>query len=221
MSLLIAISGSGGGNKGPQGIYPCLQQLYGSDNLRILPFETLPNDIDKNVEEVSKVVLSNAASYKNIYLVGYSMGGAVAALAANKINDTHQGTVKGLVFLDTQTDGLIVLKKLKIPALFYHGKEDQCFPAWQIESVYRSYSGPKRMVELEGLDHDLSQGSASSKEFSQDLAKDIFAEISNFFFNEGLKEPNERNEIITRSISLTPKEKNSALYDFFLSFFQK
>lgn len=208
MNLLITISGCGGGHMGPQEIYPCLQKNYGNGSLKILPFETLPDNIQDNVNRVSEIALKNLDSFENIYLIGHSMGGAVAALAAHKLNETTDKTVKGLVLINPQTEGLQVLKKLTIPVLFYHGKEDQIFPTWQIESTYNAYSGPKRMIELEGLDHDLTQdsGRSKSKKFKNDLTKDLFSEISKFFFNGDIEEIQRENEILSRAIPCTPQK---------------
>jgi pimeloyl-ACP methyl ester carboxylesterase len=188
--------------------------------LKFLPIDTLPNVVLENVERVTKIAQEQLCFYDNIYLAGHSMGGAIAALAAHEINKIAEGSVKGVVLIGTQTDGLQVLKEIRVPILFYHGKEDEYFPTWQIESIYTNYPGPKMMVALEGLDHDLGvQGHSKSNGCSHDLARDFIAEFSNFFFSLNhdtyLEAP---KEIISRKVTLTPK---SGLFQRIGAFFSK
>lgn len=193
MTLLIAISGTGGGNRGPQGIY----QLLGQQT-NILPIDTFPGEVDKNVEKVRQISLDQFKAYENIIFMGHSMGGAVAVRAASEVNKLAPGRVKGIVLLSTQTEGLQILKDLAIPVLFYHGQEDEIFPSWQMKTPYNRCAGPKRMVLLEGLDHDLGR-KGKSKEYAHDLAKDVLSEMNNFFADP-------KAEIITRQVHLTPKK---------------
>lgn len=200
---IIAISGCGGGNKGPQEIYRYLEKACQSHSLKIVRFDTLPDDELGNVDGVSNIALEIIRSGGNIYVVGHSMGGGVAALAAHQLNQIHPRTVKGLVLIDTQTEGLQVLQRLVIPVLFYHGREDEIFPVWQIESHYQRYSGPKRMVEIKDLDHNLRhvRYPTKSEVYTRDLALDLFSEITDFFFTRGVK----KEEIVTRELVLTHK----------------
>lgn len=180
MRQIIAISGCGGGNEGPQGIYPQLKSSFLGDNVSVLPLDTLPNDIEKNVQKVKALALK-VQGQGDLYLMGYSMGGAVAAQAAYELNQTKEGTVKGVVLLNSQTDGLQLLKDLKIPVLFYRGKEDQVVPSWQAEGPYNKYSGPKKLVELEGLDHGFKKHKSFGR-YKESLAQDLQSEINEFFF---------------------------------------
>ncbi len=176
-NLLIAISGCGGGTQGPQGIY----QLFSKhcDYADILPFDTLPEDVQENAARISKIAQEHFD--RSIILVGHSMGGAIAAQAAYALNQNGESPVKGLVLINTQPEGMQALKELNIPVLFYNGKNDEVFPSWQVESIYEGYKGRKRKVEIEGLDHDLTTRDKNA------LANDALAEIKGFFF-EGSEE---------------------------------
>lgn len=182
MNILITISGCSGGNKGPQGIYTSFNRFAEDGRLSIINVETVPDDINANVKRVSDIA-REALEKGNVYLLGYSMGGAVAALVAAELKQAGGANVKGLILLDTQTDGLHVLKGLKIPVLFYHGKEDQVFPLAQIKSMSRRCQGPKKIVVVEQLDHDLNLHHGKLKDLTTVLANDIFNEISRFFFS--------------------------------------
>lgn len=211
MNLFITVSGCGGGAEGPQGIYQHLQKSEENSSLKVLPFDTLPNDTKTNVENVARLVLENQGNYKNIYLVGHSMGGAIVTQAAHQLNEKSAGSVKGIVLLNTQVEGLNDLKKTTIPVLFYHGKEDQYFPIWQYNSIYKRCLGPRRVVHLENLDHDFAPGKNGPKlkGLTQDLASDLLAEISSFFLKDTQAES--QTEIITRPIALSRKESRFTL----------
>ena len=203
MKVLIAISGCGGGNQGPQGIYPELQKLYENDSLKVLPFDTLPDDVEANVERVSKIASQHLGTGKAIYLMGHSMGGAVAAQAAAELNQGTEKPVKGVVLLNSQTDGLQYLDDLNIPVLFYQGEADDVFPPWQIESTFKYYPGIKKMVKIGGLDHGLSNGNIpASEEFTQSLSKDLYSEVSSFLFNGSCK-----SIIVSKTISAPLKSR--------------
>lgn len=198
MSLIIAISGYSGGKQGPNRVYSHLQNFStGEGPFTIFPIETLPNSIQKNVDLVTEIALENFKNYECIYLIGYSMGGAVAVQAAYDLNQKIEGLVKGKIFISTQTDGLNVLKNLDLPVLFYHGKEDRDIRFWEAEYVYDSYTGIKKMIIVEGLDHCLATENSysKSKEFSLKIASDIYSEISEFF-----AKPQEKNEVSAKAI---------------------
>lgn len=195
MNLFIAISGCSGGNRGPQGIY---QQFKKNDIFDILPVNTIPDDIENNVLQITSIALEKLKSYKNIFLIGYSMGGAIAVKAAKQLNDSGS-KISGLALLSTQTDGLHDLKSLNVPVLFCHGSEDLYFPIWQITSIFNGYNGPKKMVVIDEVDHDftLSQEKMHSN-YSSELCKMVFMEITEFFLAKA--ERSSIGEVVNKKI---------------------
>lgn len=191
MRQIIAISGSSGGNQGPQGVYSELQSHYQDETLSVSRLETSPDEIDGNVEKVLKA----AEKADEVYLMGYSMGGAIAAIAAGQLGDK----LKGVVLLNTQTEGLYCLKDVNVPVLFYHGSEDEYFPKWQVEGLFQDYSGPKKWIELEGLNHGFRSPQGG---YTKTLAKELHSEISHFFFEESYLEENGTE--ITKSLPADP-----------------
>lgn len=179
-SLIVAISGSGGGNRGPQGIYRQFEKLEGP-GIRVVAVDTIPDDVPRNSEKVTQLILSQKQLPQSVYLVGYSMGGAVAAIAAYELSQKHEGLVKGVVLLSSQTDGLRALFELNIPVLFYHGQKDSIFPLWEMESIYARLPGQKKMVQAVGLEHSLAPNGLKSSRHTHQLAQDVVKEISDFF----------------------------------------
>lgn len=212
-SLFLTISGYSGGNSGPQGVYKLLENDK-HDGVKIVSIKTIPNKIEANVQLTCATALKNLASHDGIYLVGYSMGGAVAAQAAYELYQKIGPKLKGVVLLATQSDGLEALRDLNIPVLFYHGKKDSVCPAWQTEGSFRQCIGNKKMIEIEGLDHDLGYLNEvkPSKNHAQDLARDIFNEISTFFLNAPAEKDLSDNiiskELPRTIVQLQPKKGN-------------
>lgn len=215
--LLLAISGSRGGDQGPQGVYKLFQKKFSNNSLHIQPVYTLPEDVLKNVNQITRIASDQLNSYENVYVMGYSMGGEIAVRVAYELNKTGKNRIKGLVLLATQTEGMHILKELNIPVLFYHGKEDEFFPTWQIETVFEKYQGPKKMIEIEQVGHNFApKGALSLKSYTQVLAKHIFVEISDFFSKtkNGVKvsEVNPISKEISFTHSYTLQDKMKACF---------
>ena len=155
--LLIGVSGCGGGSRGPRrNFYKRLQYHLASHDhhVAVIPMETIPDNINDNIERMVQLIQDNSDKYRNIYLMGWSMGGAVAVLSAYKMN-TERSTcpVKGLILLATQSEGTQPLQVLNIPVLFCHGDADDTVPLWMLEGTYQKYHNRKRILIFQGLDH--------------------------------------------------------------------
>lgn len=169
--LIIAISGAGGGSSGPQGFYDQLKPYLANEDISVIQMETIPGNIHDNVSRVAETVSLNFDRFRNIYLMGWSMGGAIAILSAYQINIEKQtDTIKGLVLLAPQSDGIQLLKELKVPILFCHGKKDETVPLWTVQARYDQYQGMKEIVLFEGLDHDFSLNGTKTKSPIQYIA---------------------------------------------------
>ncbi len=194
MRQVIAISGCSGGDQGPQGVYSELQSRYQNDSLSISPLDTSPDEIDGNVEKV-KELAREVEGVKEVYLIGYSMGGVIAAQAAHEL----KGKVKGLVLLNSQIEGLQYLNDLDIPVLFYQGKKDEIFPGWQMKSTFQGYKGPKKWIALEGLDHGFKNPQIQGR-YTRTLASELHSEMSSFFFEKSHQK--EDGTEVNKSISV-------------------
>lgn len=217
--LVVAISGSDGGNQGPQGIYKQFKSHWKDrDVIKVISIDTTPNQILANIEKVTQTVLKNQ-SYKSIYLVGYSMGGAVAALSAYHLSCELSSSVDGVVLIGTQTDGILSLSELNIPVLFYHGKEDLIFPIWQIDSVYKSIKASKKMVQIEGVGHNFAPAGKRylSASDTKKLASDVVTEISSFILESKAQEKSLQSKVVTKELHLS--QSKGILDKFRTSFF--
>ena len=172
--LIIAISGTGGGSAGPQDFYSRLPSYLGSEDITVIQMETIPDNIHDNVSRVAETVSLNFDRFRNIYLMGWSMGGAIAILSAYQMNIEKQtDTIKGLILLAPQSDGIHLLKGLKVPVLFCHGEKDETVPLWTVQQNYEQYQGLKEIVLFEGLDHDFSLNGKKTESSFLYIAKQI------------------------------------------------
>jgi surfactin synthase thioesterase subunit len=172
-NLIIGISGCGGGSKGPAGLYQFLKKNIGSD-CKFLALETTPNDVFNNIEKVQQVVISELDKRQvDIYLMGYSMGGAVAAIAAQMIQERQKGAIKGVILLSSQTEGLQVLKSLDSPLLMIHGEKDEYFSARDLTTIFQGCPQRKNMLVVEQGGHNLMPNSKVSSSNILDLALKI------------------------------------------------
>lgn len=157
MKLLICISGSGGGNSGPNGLYNFLQTYLTKHDFRVLQFDTLPNGVEPNVNKLIKLILTHFNVYKDIYLMGWSMGGAVAINVAYYINhvngDLSPAKIKGVVLLATQEAEMNNINFLDIPILFIHGKEDHALPCDISLTLYNKYKYDKDLFIINNVGH--------------------------------------------------------------------
>ena len=82
---IVAVSGCSGGNKGPVGLYESLGKKYLDHDVKFHAIDTTADDIEVNIDKVIRAASESSHAFEKTYLMGYSMGGAVAALAAEKM----------------------------------------------------------------------------------------------------------------------------------------
>lgn len=156
MTNLIAICGCSGGEKGPQSIYTHFTKLSTHTEMKYLPYTTIPDNIKKNAIKVVALVKGQfLKTQRPTILIGHSMGGAAAVLAAKLLDEENPLFLKGLVLINPQTEGLYHLQSVKAPMLFIHGSKDSFFPLWQLESSIYRHKGAHQKILLPGLGHDL------------------------------------------------------------------
>lgn len=180
-NLIIGVSGCSGGEKGPAGLYKFLAKNSGSD-CKFFALPTLPEDLLGNIEKVEQVVASQLhKQYADVYLMGYSMGGAVAAIACEKIEKKNPGSIKGVILLSSQTEGLQVLKSLNVPLLMIHGGQDEYFPAGTLQRIFTELPQKKEWMLIEQGTHNLMPHAKISLDNTSNLAQNISKQIKSFF----------------------------------------
>ncbi len=215
-NLLLTISGAGGGSKGPQGIYPLLGQLFQESSIDVISVDTIRDDANGTINRVASIAEESFSAYDGIYLMGYSMGGGVAACAAHRINQLAPGKVKGVCLLATQTDGLGALLELDIPTLFYVGENEQYFPERELDSVFKRLKAKKKMIIVDNLDHSLRAESSCFRRntrCTEKLAGNVFDEFSTFF----LQSSSEATSLKIKSSAFQTKSPLNSLFQSFLS----
>lgn len=180
---IVAVSGYSGGGEGPLGLYATLKKQPPS-KMDFIPIDTIPNDIENNVKKVVAEALSNQEPEGGVYLMGYSMGGAVAALSAYQLQQSNPGVIKGVILLSPQTDGLSALANLNLPVLAFIGEGDEYFTPREITRSLKDVQ-KKEICIIEGVGHNLGKNKTRS---SGDLAK-LLTKVNHEFtkyFNQPL-----------------------------------
>lgn len=159
MKLIICVSGSGGGNGGPFGVYNYLQNYYCPNEFQIVLYDTIPRDVHNNVDVIINFISKIYKSYSEIYLIGWSMGGATVVNVAHKINNILKFcTINGLVLLATQSAEIENVYKLNISLLLIHCKNDAVLSYRISERIYNKYNNNnKKLIIVDGIGHHFTR----------------------------------------------------------------
>lgn len=108
---------------------------------------------------------------ERIFLMGESLGGAVAVEVASKfpaaglILESTMINARSLAirtmpilppsfYLRTKFDNIGKLKKLRIPTLIIYGTEDTTIPPSHSRKLFEAANGPKKLIAIEGAGHN-------------------------------------------------------------------
>jgi alpha-beta hydrolase superfamily lysophospholipase len=116
--------------------------------------------------------LARLAPARPRFIVGHSLGGAIAAELARRrsdaagvvleatftsVKDLISGTAWGLLPLDLlltqEFDTLKKIPDIKVPLLVVHGTRDAVVPYEMGEKLYEAAKGPKQLIKVEGGSH--------------------------------------------------------------------
>jgi dienelactone hydrolase len=87
-----------------------------------------------------------------VYLIGWSMGGAVVIQAAN--SDCGKKCVKGVITLAGQTKGSEEISNLNVSILILHGTHDRCLWPNCADWLFKRANWPKTKILLNGSAHE-------------------------------------------------------------------
>lgn len=156
-SLLITTCGCGGGMYGPNGLYMYLKEKL-RGNFDVITCDTVPNKIAPNVKILlDKIYNLDMNLYSNIYLIGWSMGGATVIRTAHLVNNVFKNKsrkISGLVLFSTQLGFTRDIKYLNIPIFFVHGKNDSVLSHEISERLYDNYEYHKMILLIENCCHN-------------------------------------------------------------------
>lgn len=179
MKLLITTCGSGGGNSGPDGIFEYFQSFLGN-TFQVFNCKTYPNKIGINVGYLLRLIDESIHyGFKEIYLCGWSMGGATVIQAAYYANTTYNpNPVKGIILFATQGAKTDLINKIDIPILFIHGKNDSVLSFNISEKMHNNYKYNKKILLLNGFGHNFKNNKINNQEFARYVVNEIVV-----FFN--------------------------------------
>lgn len=123
--------------------------------------------------------LAKIAPGRQRYIVGHSLGGAIAAELARRrpdaaglvleatftsvrdmIDQSPWGFLPVGLILTQEFDTLSKVRELRMPVLVTHGTRDSIVPFQMGERLYEAVPGPKRFVRVEGAGHHNLSGAA-------------------------------------------------------------
>lgn len=152
-SLVLCISGSGGGNGGPSSIYHKLS----IPSFEIVSLDTFAKNITMNFANLVNIIDTNKDRYKDVFLIGWSMGGPAVLQTAYFVNKyIKKDFVKAVILLAAQNKEAEILSQLDIPVYFIHGGSDTVIPPSISELEYSKYNGPKKFNIIDNDTHNFN-----------------------------------------------------------------
>ena len=109
-------------------------------DITTLTNRTMGNDAVESARKVSSIMLEEAKTTNNLFVGGFSQGGAMSLLLAYSL---FPGIVRGVVALSCYCFPITIPEERKqIPALIYHGDADDVVqPRFAQQSYHQSLSG--------------------------------------------------------------------------------
>lgn len=126
--------------------------------------------------------LARLAPARPRYIVGHSLGGAIAVELARRrpdasglvleatftsvrdmISESPWGFLPVGLILNQQFDALAKIGEVRMPVLVVHGTRDTVVPFAMGERLYAAAPGPKRFIRVEGAGHHNLSGVAASE----------------------------------------------------------
>jgi hypothetical protein len=167
---VVFLGGSGGGLKGPSGVYVDLSQRLQATGVTALRLSyRVPNDLNESTYDVLAAVDAlKKQGVKDITLVGWSFGGAVAINAGAKSDVVKRVATVSAQSLGTDAVNQLAHKKL----LMLHGEADPVIPLAAAKDIFSRDGGPqKKLITFAGDGHALSGHRAEMFEKLFDFSK--------------------------------------------------
>ncbi len=170
-TAIYTICGCGGGEAGPNYSYVRLKELLEDYDIDVYILDTTPKYVTINVAQMMKEIIKRIEDYSNIYLIGWSMGGAVVTQVAYYINNfIRPNYVAGVVYLASQTAQNELFFSLDCSIVLIHGKNDDVINVRASKNSYSKFQGSnKKLILLDNQGHDFSDESSDIAEIMYSL----------------------------------------------------
>lgn len=165
MDYVICISGQGGGNQGPRGLYQKLDKFLSS--YKVICFDTIPKNIDENILSLTNLIYE-LENINSISFIGWSKGGATTIKIAHICEQILKIKLKIIVLLASQTRDTELISKIQTPIVFIHGTNDNCLSCTCSKKLYTKCKSEKKLILIEG-DHGLYEDVNKTIEIITDL----------------------------------------------------
>ena len=160
-SLVLCLSGSGGGNGGPNGVYFDIESKI-DRNFKVMSLNTYPKSISLNVAMMMEIIQKNKDIYDKIFIIGWSMGGAAAiqtAYYANKF--IKSDIVTGVILLASQNKEAELIGHLDedMKIFLIHGLNDVAIPSSISQSLFDMCKCQKKLTLVPNETHNFDNSS--------------------------------------------------------------
>ena len=151
MNYVICISGDGGGDQGPSGLFQRLKQKQPASSFTFIAYETIPSDLDENRTAIIRLITQLHTEGTSFYLVGWSLGAVVAIKVYQKLKKKHW--IQGLILISPTSNYLTHVRQIRIPVGIIHGKKDQVVH-WSVgQSIGLMLPNLHKIIFLDHCDH--------------------------------------------------------------------
>jgi alpha/beta superfamily hydrolase len=152
MYLIVCISGDGGGSQGPDGAYQSLKERLDPKKYHVFPIETIPKNIDQNVDYICHELEQSYTCYEKIFLIGWSLGTVVAVNVVYQLRTTSI-RITGLILISAIRKYMENFPHIVIPIGFIHGELDQVSKFCNSQILYDQTYAIKRLIKMDSCDH--------------------------------------------------------------------
>lgn len=151
-NLLICVTGDAGGTDGPYGVFHLMKTRYDNHIFDVICFDTIPHNIKINSIRIVDMVNEIGNKYKNIYFVGWSLGGPTVTSAVRELQHLGIKNIGGIVLL-APSYCYDNIQHLTCPISYIHGTLDRVTLCEKTSMMYDKYKYSVRFKKLEGYDH--------------------------------------------------------------------
>ena len=151
MNYVICISGDGGGNIGPSGVFQELAKTH-LEHWTFIPYDTIPFDLSQNQQAVTRLIMHLQGEDRSVYLLGWSLGAVVAIKVFQDLKNKE--LIRGLILVSPTSNYLTNLEQVTLPVGLIHGQQDQVVKCQVSERLNHQLPNVHELIRLQECDHN-------------------------------------------------------------------